>query len=144
MRSERGFTLVELSIVVSIFAILLPAIFLFERSFESAALRADAALDAAAGMRSFSEELRLDLRTLHLGPEDLALSGGCGTVRYTIVDGALVRDAGSECGGRRALARHVASVTRRGALVEVVFSTPVGRKNPETTSFVLGLPEAAK
>jgi prepilin-type N-terminal cleavage/methylation domain-containing protein len=124
---EAGFTLIEMSIVVSVMAIIIPATWMLQRRFQADALRAAHETDAAEGMRAFSEELRADLRTLHSGREGLTLEGACGTVHYLIEQGVLIRDGGSGCGGRRALARSVTGLTRTGNLVEVTFETEIFR-----------------
>ena len=130
----------ELSIVVSILSLMVPAIYMFHRSFETNAFRAERAVEATEGMRAFSEELRADLQTFHLAEGDgLNLDGACGKVRYAIEKAALVRDGGAGCGGKRALARSVSGLQRTGNLLEVTFSAPVGGVRSETTTFRMGL-----
>lgn len=143
LRSAAGFTLVELTIVTTLIAIVAPSIYLLERTFEADSYRALAALDATDGMRAFSEELRADLRT-HRSQStkdgSLSLDGDC-AIRYSVTEGVLVREQAAACGGRRALARHVDHVTHDGARVEVLFSTSVGKGAPENTRFLLALVE---
>src|SRR2546428_12807577 len=89
--TRRAFTLVELAIVLSCLAVMVPAVWLLDRGIESDLARAAARLDAAASMRALSEELRDDLGTMKL--ED----GGAGAFPGDEGPGG----AGGGCAGRR-------------------------------------------
>lgn len=141
---RRGFTLVELSVVMAVAAIVIPAGWMLVRSQESAHHSALARASAAREMRSISEEIRRDLRSMQPAQGDgLVLRGACGSVTYTLDDGTLVRSGDEACGARRPVATHVAAIERQGNTVTIAFEHRVGRPQPERASFTLALPVAA-
>ena len=115
----RAFTLIELAIVLTIGALLVPMIYVIQRNLEANEWRALAKLDAAGAARAIGEELRRDTRT-HTFDRGMELSGPCGRIAY-VVDGdnVLMRRADVDCGGDRAIANHVGGIHRRGGLVDV-------------------------
>lgn len=124
MRRARGFTMVELAIVVSIIGLVVPAAFLLVRSFAVQQQRALFHLEVADATRSISEELRADLRTGALADGDglqLTGKGECFPVTYRVSEGVLVREAPVACGGSRAIARGVQRLTRTRAGLAVQF-----------------------
>jgi prepilin-type N-terminal cleavage/methylation domain-containing protein len=147
---RRGFTLIEMAIVISILALLVPAIYVFHRDFEAQEQTALLSAEAARGMRSVSEELRRDLRTLRWSPDNAMVLLGtegtaCRLVRYEVTeDGVLLRNAGSECGGPRPVARGVSAIGREGAAVEVTFSRRVRGPDARTLTFRFAGGEVAR
>ena len=143
---RRGFTLIELSVVVSILALVVPLIFVLQRDLEAQHQGTLQAVEAARGMRSLSEELRRDLRTMRWKESaGLALvartgSGGCQGVAYSVnEESVLIREAAGGCGGNRAVARGVKRIAREGRLVEVTFGRPVRAGVERTATFRLGV-----
>jgi len=131
---RRGFTLVELAITISISAVMIPAVFLLLRTAEANARRALSRARTAESMRTFSEELRRDLRTMRfVNDTGLVLAGpGC-EARYELRGSILVR---AGCDGARAVARDVASVERTAWGAEVVFAQHVAPpKEPIRTRY---------
>lgn len=117
---RRGFTMVELAVVVTLLTILVPLLFML---FNRGALdfqKANATLEAAEQLRDLSEELRLDARNGTLSGADVAFEGGaCAPITYRLVDTSVVRQAPASCGGTRALVRHVREFVRAGSLLTV-------------------------
>lgn len=138
-RRNRGFTLVELAITLSISVLTAPAIYLFLRAAERNLFETAAQVQSAEGARSISEELRRDLTVMHwANAETLALegSGACGAVRYEVVDGVVHRRAEPGCnGGDRAIARHVESLKRTPWGVEMVFAFHTRASDPYRVTF---------
>ena len=139
----RGFTILELATVLTITTLLLPIVATFGRTFE--AEHRDAVDDVAAAreMRGLSEELRRDLRTRALaGEAGLALDGpgDCGHVEYVLSGDVLERRAAAGCGGTRAVAAHVGSVSRLGSRLVVAFAHHAGRDVERVTAFEASLP----
>jgi prepilin-type N-terminal cleavage/methylation domain-containing protein len=118
---RRGFTMLELAIVVTLMGILVPLIFMFFRIGAADYSRAQATLDAARELRELGEELRLDGRNGRLAATGVAFEGegACFPVTYRLQGAALVREAPAACGGARGLVRNVASMERTGALLTV-------------------------
>lgn len=116
--------MVELSLVVTLLALLVPAVYLWWRSMESSLHAGTARVEAAEATRTIAEELRRDLFTLGWRePGALVLAGDrCASVEYLVEDRRLVRRADERCGGTRTLATRVASLTRTAWGVEVVFA----------------------
>lgn len=144
-RLRTGFTLVELAVVLSLMAVAVPAVFHFHRAFDAGHREALARLDAARGMRSFSEELRRDLRSATLDAQSVVLVGPppCERVEYAVDDaGVLSRRAGEACGGPRPVAMGVGKLERRPWGVTVTFARRTGRADPFLTRFDLALPAA--
>jgi len=138
----RGFTLIELSIVMTIAALVVAGAFAFGRTMDAFSHEALAQADAARAARSVSEELRRDLRTKSWVGNGLSLSAddGC-RVEYAVEGDVLVRRLDPPtCGDKRAVARHVASVKRDGGSVELVFQRRVGRAERFETRIRLGMP----
>ena len=122
MRRTRGFTLIELSLVLSLTALLVPAVFLAWRSLEAEMTRAQRTLDAAEVVRTVGEELRLDARSGRLAPGAVEFErrDACGPVRYALTSaGALLRTAPAACGGEKALASGVSGLRRVPGGVEL-------------------------
>lgn len=124
---NKGFTLVELVIVLSIMVILTPIVYGFYRSYEVEYLRSLTLVEAARAMRTVSEEIRRDLQSLQLGGEGgVVLSGReCPRVEYLVEDRVLLRRASAACGGDRGLARNVLSLRRDGREVTIEFGRQV-------------------
>lgn len=96
---RRGFTAIELAIVVSISALLVPLVFLTARSWDvhrAAGLRHVA---AAEEVMTVGEVLRADRRVKG--------KGGCGSITYAVTDQHTFVRRG--CGEEAALATHVES-----------------------------------
>ena len=72
---RRGFTMVELAIVVTLLTILVPLIFMLFRLGAADFQKANATLDAADQVRDLSEELRLDARNGQLAATGLTFEG---------------------------------------------------------------------
>lgn len=139
-RRERGFTLVELAIVVSILAVVVPLILVFGRALEARDREIQAQQAFAASARTVSEELRRDL---HLGVAASGLSftgdATCGAVSYQRNDeGVLLRKSVS-C-GERFVARDVEKVEVANDRVSLHFMRPVGGTVPARGLFSIGLP----
>ncbi len=111
MRS-RGFTAVELLIVISIAAILLPIVYSIAARYEDEVAVARFQLDVADAVRTVSEELRTDARG----------DGACDP-KYVVRGRALVRT--STCGPDRALARWVHALEPTPGGVNLVFARPL-------------------
>jgi prepilin-type N-terminal cleavage/methylation domain-containing protein len=131
-RLARGFTMIELAIVLTITAVIIPGIYLWWRAAERGLFEAVAQIESADAARTVSEELRRDLLLLSWkDAETLALQGkACAEVRYEIEQSVLHRRAGAKCGGDRALARRVESLTRTPWGVELTFARNVGANEP--------------
>lgn len=116
---RRGFTMVELAIVITLLGILVPLIFMLFHVGAADFQKANATLEAADQLRDLSEELRLDLRTGTLAEAGLRIDGegGCFPVTYRLAETTLVREAPAACGGSRGLVRHVRTLERRGPLL---------------------------
>jgi len=121
---RRGFTLIELAVVVSILGVLVPICYAMHRQNEADVLAAEASIEAAHAARAVSEELRRDLWTHSLAAEGTVLVGAapCDRIEYAVGDGDVVwRRAPEACGGARAIARNVGALRRDGGEVVVVF-----------------------
>ena len=118
---RRGFTMVELAVVVTLLTVLVPLIFMLFNLGAADFQKANATLDAADQLRDLSEELRLDARNGQLAATGLTFEGAgeCFPVTYRVVASALVREAPAACGGARALVRNVTALVRTGSLVTV-------------------------
>lgn len=117
---RRGFTMVELAIVLTLMAILVPLIFMLFNRGAADFQKANATLEAAEQLRDLSEELRLDARNGTLTATDVVFEGGaCSPVTYRLVDSSVVREASASCGGTRALVRHVREFVRSGRVLTV-------------------------
>lgn len=126
---RRGFTVVELAIVLSISALLVPLVFLTARSWDehrAAGLRQVAVADE---VRSLGEAVRADRRALKFaGKGSLTLQGKgpCSPVEYAVTDAqTLVRRAPAACGGETALATHVTALAHAPGGLAVTFGFEV-------------------
>jgi prepilin-type N-terminal cleavage/methylation domain-containing protein len=142
---RRGFTLIELAVSLSILALLVPLVFMMGRSFEEHAFQAAAQAEAAAAMRSVSEELRRDLKTMGW-PDDTALklagAGQCPSVEYKLnADSTLVREGAEGCGPARTIAANVRSISRETGGLRVVFFKRVAAGRERTDTFIMGFGE---
>ena len=109
--SRRGFTLIELMIVLACAAVIAPLVYSFSASVLDQFTLARWHMQATMGVRAVSEDLQLDARLGQAAAGDAVAfaSKGC-DVRYVVTDDAtLVRAAAESCGGTRGLARHVES-----------------------------------
>lgn len=106
---RRGFTLVELAIVLSITSLLVPLLWLFVRQLETTLDLASWHLESAAAVRTVSEQLEGDRRNT------------C-NAHYALEAGALVRSADEHCGGRVVLARGVSRFERVPGGVELTLA----------------------
>lgn len=116
---RRGFTLVELAIVMSLSAILVPAAFMFVRHLTARAELATFELEVATTLRAVAEQVELD-----------AARPACATAKWTLDGEALTRTASAECGGAQVFARRVRSFERVAGGAAVVFGL---RVSPELT-----------
>jgi prepilin-type N-terminal cleavage/methylation domain-containing protein len=141
--SARGFTLVELAIVLSIGGLLAPLVWMSGRSLEAEHRDSLGRAAASREMRALSEELRRDLRTLRWqGAEGLVLVGPapCDRVEYTLAGEVLERRAPEACGGARVVAAPVRRIARAASRLEVVFAHHAGRDLERDTPFVAIVP----
>lgn len=125
-RRRSAFTAVELAIVISISAVLVPAIYVLGRNVQSGFLESLATVRAADAARALSEELRHDRATMRwddVATVALALAGdgACSRIVYRLDGRTLVREgAAGDCGAPRAIAKDVVSVQRTAWGVELV------------------------
>ena len=133
MRRARGFTAVELAVVVSISAILVPLVFVFASQLETTARIAQWHLDNAAAVQRISEALRQDARSGPRAGDALAWGGPC-AVRYVVTEAfALERQAAASCGGKQVLATGVRSITPVSGGVELSFVLPLAENDARKT-----------
>jgi prepilin-type N-terminal cleavage/methylation domain-containing protein len=134
---SRGFTLIEMAVVITISALVIPLVFAFAHTYEVDHLRAADSAQAASSMRAVSEELRRDLQTMRVAEEPglvLVGAGKCARVEYAVADEVLLRRA---CDEVRAVARHVQALRREGRSLTVEFGRPLRPDLPSQTSFRL-------
>ncbi len=138
--NQRGFTMVELAIVVSIAAILLPLVYSFAWHLESQRALVQWNLEVADATRSLNEELRLDRRAggLVAGPA-LRFDRPTCPAEYLLVDQTLVRRADAACAGDRGLARNVGSFERVDGGVELIFVRALRPEQVHRTTIFLPL-----
>lgn len=125
--SRRGFTLVELAIVLAIFAFLTPLAYMAGRALLENFERAAFDLQVAESARTVSEELQLDLRTMKLQSGDGVLlkgAGDCAEASWEVKGAALIRTPKANCGEPRALAKSVSAFRSTAAGMELVFALP--------------------
>jgi prepilin-type N-terminal cleavage/methylation domain-containing protein len=133
MRRARGFTAVELAVVVSISAILVPLMFVFARQLETTARIAQWHLDNAAGVQRVAEALRQDARSGPREGDQLAWGGPC-AVRYVVTQSfALERQAAESCGGKQVLATGVRAITPVSGGVELSFVLALSEQQSRKT-----------
>jgi hypothetical protein len=113
----------ELAIVLSVGVILVPLIWTFSASVTDQTTLGRWQLEAAEGVRTIAEELRLDARAGEPTADGVGFQvQGC-EVRYRVLEGArLVRHAPADCGGSRGLSRFVESVGWSPGGVDVTFA----------------------
>jgi prepilin-type N-terminal cleavage/methylation domain-containing protein len=119
--NRRGFTAIELAIVISISAILVPLVYLFVRSVDEDRAVALWKLASADTVRTVSEQLRDDARDASLAA-DFTFTGeaSCLPVRYVVTAAhTLERVAPAGCEGPRALAAGVSRLSRVEGGVEL-------------------------
>lgn len=118
---QRGFTAVELAMVLTIATILVPLVYTFGAKLEDQATHAEWQLDVADSARTVAEELALDARLGAPTPEVGFDRGAC-QVRYAVAGAALVRQASADCGGTRGLAATVEAIAWTPGGVDVTFA----------------------
>lgn len=119
---RRGFTLVELAIVVSLLALIVPALFVYARSLEEQHALGVFAVEVAEELRTVGEALRADLREGgFVDGQRVATAGRCGAEWVVTPSKTLERRASEACGGRQTLATRVTSLSRVPAGVELTF-----------------------
>lgn len=140
-RRRRGFTLIELAIVLSISAVMVPLVFVFHRQLESAQLRAQGRLEAAAGAAAIAEELRRDtFPGSRSGPHSF-VRAGC-EVRYRLENRVLFRRADEACGGSRPVARKVLALDASSpGMWRVTFEHPLVNQPPMRITYVFAVGE---
>lgn len=110
-----GFTMIELAIVISLSALVVPAVYLFARTIDDQRALGLRHLEVADQTRSLAEALQADRRTLLFSaPESLRLEGPgpCSPIEYALTPAkSLVRRAPNDCGGETTLATQVEAVS---------------------------------
>lgn len=128
MSARRGFTLLELAIVLTVTALVLPGLYLHWRSLEGQLALAHWDVSTAEQVRTVYEELARDARLGQLAPQALEfrLRGSCASATWE-VSGArrLTRAAPADCGGVRTLATGVEALRRVRGGVELDFAFEV-------------------
>ena len=119
---RRGFTIIELAIVISISAILVPAVYLFARTLEDQQAIGLRHLEVADQTRTLAEALGADRRGLHFsGPTSLKLEGPspCAPVEYSLTPARTVERR--DCSGTTTLATQVQSLGHVAGGVAIAF-----------------------
>jgi len=121
---KRGFTLVELSVNLTVAAVILPLIYALARGVEDRVTIGLWHLETADGVQTVAESLRADARTGRLAPgeEPRFLRDGCAVVYRVDEEQVLLREG---CGTTEGMARFVASVARVEGGVELHFARPL-------------------
>ncbi len=121
--NERGFTALELSIVLSIGVVLIPIIHSFGLHTEDQWTLGSWYLDAADGVRTVAEELALDAARGVPSTDGVGFQIGECAVRYVVNDESkLIRQASEACGGVRGLSAFVESVSWSPGGLDIVFA----------------------
>jgi prepilin-type N-terminal cleavage/methylation domain-containing protein len=130
-----GFTLIELMIVLSCAAIMVPAVYRLARHAEDQSELGHWQLDVAEGIRTIAEELAADARRGPPIDEGVGFTFGVCDPRYAVHDAVLVRSSG--CREDRGLSRFVESIAWTHGGVEVVFARRLRpRRVRRTTVFI--------
>lgn len=120
--NQRGFTAVELAIVLSIAVLLVPIAYQFLTRLDDQVALAAWELDAADAIRTVSEQIRLDARGSARSAEGVGFVRGSCRMAWTVTDaGSLVRHAPG-CGGTVALAAHVESLSWSEGGLDLTFT----------------------
>ena len=142
--SSRGFTLVELAIVLAIFSILTPLTFMASRVLLENYRRAAFDLEVAQAARTVSEELRLDARAMRLQSFEQVVfkgPGKCDEATWSVTAAhALIRTPKAGCGEQRAVAKSVSKVTARSGGVLITFSLPLRAELSHDVPLFVGVP----
>lgn len=118
---RAGFSAVELAVVLSISAILVPSAFVFARSVESTQRLASWHLETAEAVQRIDEALQRDAARGGLDPSELSWGGAC-RVNYAVTSAfAFERRAAEACGGTQVLANGVRQAKRVPGGVELSF-----------------------
>ena len=139
--SRRAFSLVELVIVLSVLAVVVPLVWRRMSEGEDQRALAFDHLETADEVRTVAEQVGLDGRAgERLVSSPLAFRiEGC-EVSYLVEDSVLRRD-GPACGGSRALARGVESLTRVPGGVDVVFALALRPDRVDLQTVFIPVPE---
>lgn len=144
---HQGFTLVELTIVISILAVVIPGTYVLYRTFQDQYLSAIARMQSATGARSIGEELRRDVRTHRMTDAtdtkwvlESDTNTECPRIEYVLEAERLVRK-GKGCGAERGLARNVARIGADETGVQVDFELRLRPQRSRHFEYVIGLPE---
>ena len=137
---RRAFSLVELVIVLSILAVVVPLIWrLVSQGEDQRALALDH-LETADEVRTVAAQVGLDTRAGERIGGPLAFRiDGC-DVSY-VVDATVLRRDAPTCGGSRALARGVESLTRVPSGVDVVFAFALRPNRIDRQTVFIPVPE---
>lgn len=138
----QGFTAVELLSTLSLLALFLPIFYHFTVGQEEVNALAHWDLEVATELRTIREELQLEARGGRWGPDGVTLTraaageapGACATAYRVTPEGVLLGDRSAACGGPRALARGVRSITREPGGVTVVFTRALRPEKVFTTA----------
>ena len=135
---RRGFTLIELAVVLSVAAILVPLVWILGTQVVDQVTLGRWQLDAAEGVRTVAEELRVDAREGTPTAEQVGFRVGTCDVRYVVTGAsALVRQATADCGGSRGLSRRVESIAWSPGGVDITFARTIRpRRVHRTTVFI--------
>jgi len=119
---SRGFTLVELAIVLAIGVVLVPIVWTMSAKMEDQVTLAQWELDVARATRTIGEELRLETRRGTARADAVGFLRPDCEVTWDVRDGILHRDVSAPCGGSRGLARNVDTLRWADGGLEVTFA----------------------
>ncbi len=139
--TRRGFTMVELAIVLSISVLLIPMVYAGAQAIEEVHELALWHLRSADQLHSVAEELRLDERGGERQPgATLAWQRGTCRVVYRVDEhGVLLREASVACGGTRALATGVTTLAAVEGGVELELTHVLRPTRQERTHLFIPL-----